>query len=78
MTPKDKAKELVERFTKSQATILTPESKIMFSTIAALVCVDEIIKVADQTLLDCMSDDVDHFNRQLEYWQQVKSEIEAL
>ena len=84
MKPKEKANELVDRF----RIILMNEdtdcgNEILCTTISkqcALICVDEIIK----DYMDLMNDrsswegyKVNAF-RKLEYWQEVKQEINAL
>lgn len=65
MTPKEKANKLVEKY---------------FSTISgyqdakqcALIAVDEILDI------DCCDMSEENFDKHIEYWQEVKKEIEAL
>jgi hypothetical protein len=69
MTPKEKAEELVNRFAK-----LPEEGSLMWylsfeiAKKCALIAVDEIL----DTIKWCIGDS------QVEYWQEVKKEIEAL
>jgi ABC-type arginine/histidine transport system permease subunit len=63
MTPKDKAKELVDKF--SNEILLT----INGGKVAALIAVDEILN-NDNNLFNTYS--------QNDYWLQVKQEIEKL
>jgi hypothetical protein len=69
MTPKEKAKELVNRFAK-----LPEEGSLMWylsfeiAKKCALIAVDEIL----DTIKWCIGDS------QVEYWEDVKKEIEAL
>ena len=69
MTPKEKAKELVNRFAK-----LPEEGSLMWylsfeiAKKCALIAVDEIL----DTIKWCIGDS------QVEYWQEVKKEIELL
>ena len=63
MTPKEKAKELVDKF-------YSISGYRRFAIGYALICVDEIIEDATH----------DPFNAKtrIEYWQEVKQEIEKL
>jgi hypothetical protein len=69
MTPKEKAEELVNRFAK-----LPEEGSLMWylsfeiAKKCALIAVDEIL----DTIKWCIGDS------QVEYWQEVKKEIELL
>jgi len=70
MTPKEKAKELVKKFTYCQRGFINTVSKQ-----CALIAVDEIIdsyseykNMHDQEFLDA----------DVKYWQQVKTEIKNL
>ena len=69
MTPKEKAKELVDRV--SNECLLTTDG----GKVAALIAVDEIIK-------ECYnwngSDNVQWETNRFDYWNEVKQEIEKL
>ena len=69
MTPKEKAKELVDKF--SNECLLTTDG----GKVAALIAVDEIIK-------ECYnwngSDNVQWETNRFDYWNEVKQEIEKL
>lgn len=72
MTPKEKAEEL---FNKFYSTVLPEEDEyeLVISKQCALIAVDELI--------EC-SKSYDNYNAtwasQINYWQEVKKEIEAL
>jgi hypothetical protein len=75
MTPKEKAKELVEKYQKLDIEIggqydgyLT--MKIHDAKQCALIAVDEILKL--------VSDDLDLYYKDCIYWEQVKTEIQSL
>ncbi len=63
MTPKEKAKELLDRFDLPSG-LMSRERKQ-----CALIAVDEIIKAMDNVMLP---------NPFKQYWNKVKQEIEAL
>ena len=71
MTPKEKAKELINKFLNSKpssgsyVSINTEHAKQ-----CALICVDEIINQRPQL--------PSSYTSTIEYWQEVKKEIEAL
>ena len=69
MTPREKAKELIDKF--SNECLLT----ISGGKVAALIAVDEIIK-------ECYnwngSDNVQWETKRFDYWNEVKQEIEKL
>ena len=69
MTPKEKAKELLEKYDET-LTYLESKSK---AKQCALIAVDEIIKSID---FDWM--EVQNLESQHRYWQEVKQEIEKL
>ena len=71
MTPKEKAKELVDRFKKLDTTfdgvdVLCHEAKQ-----CALICVNKILHELEE------EEDGYRMDR-VEYWEQVKQEIEKL
>ena len=67
MTPKEKAEELVEKFYK-YAHGLTENVFKQNAKQCALIAVDEVIDALDQSLVDA----------DIEYWKQVKEEINQL
>ena len=73
MTPKEKAKELVDKFYKSQVEVLAKDGTAPIDLIeheiskkCALIAVDEILDL----------DSGDAVNK--DYWDEVKKEIELL
>jgi hypothetical protein len=80
MTPKEKAEELVDKFTQTNGNSF-------FAKECALIAVDEILKSEPRSPSDVDWDDVGgthqyYYEAQREeadkYWQQVKKEIEEL
>jgi hypothetical protein len=75
-TPKEKAEELVDRYYWTFGDGYLGEQHIQ----CALIAVDELIKFGmfvKQPILD-KSNKVKPNNSQIEYWKQVKKEIELL
>lgn len=73
MTPQEKAKELVDKFQKQIFFEITDERlDINESKGCALIAVEEIL---DVDYYD-MSEEL--FDNHIEYWEQVKHEIEKL
>ena len=68
MTPKEKAKELVYKFDNTME-FSTPQR---FAKQCALVTVDEILKMVDETMQGWLDADI------IAHWKQVKEEIEKL
>jgi hypothetical protein len=66
MTPKEKAKELVDKFTNLYEGINLGLAKKHWAKQSALIAVDEIIKELERCFIHN------------EYWQEVKKEIELL
>ena len=66
MTPQDKAKDLVDKFS-NEVLIDNYEAKL-----CALIAVDEILDV------DCFDMSEEPFDNHIEYWQEVKQEINQL
>ncbi len=73
MTPKEKAKELVDKYDKT-LTYLESKNK---TKQCALIAVDEIIKSTPSMNIYPPNFQSKH-PRVKEYWQQVKTEIEKL
>jgi hypothetical protein len=74
MTPKEKAKELYQKYF-SMITIERPIDKnaaIPYVKQCALIAVDEILKAVDNT------DETYLMKHSVNYWTEVKKEIEAL
>lgn len=87
MTPQEKAQELVDKYKNPFNRIgCIPPSETMFDSTTkqcALIAVDEIIKAPfENTYLQLVPDDApdtDWFwDKFIEYWEQVKQEIEKL
>lgn len=74
MTPKEKAQELVNKMFNCDKS--TPEESMAMlyphAKQCALIAVDEILDV------DCFDMSEEHFDNHIEYWQEVKDEIEKL
>lgn len=71
MTPKEKAEELVDKFTQTNGNAF-------FAKECALIAVDEIINSSPaRSPINDGSDAMPHF-RAVKYWEQVKEEIEKL
>ena len=80
MTPKEKAIELVEKYSNYLYNKYTSKRN-------ALICVDEILKSQDLDYLfskeeinsmESCSDDLWVYERYIEFWQEVKEEINKL
>jgi hypothetical protein len=73
MTPKEKAEELIEEFYKIEDSKLDEDAWIdsYLAKRCAMVAVDEIIREVDWH-------DFETPNKVLNYWQEVKQEIEKL
>jgi hypothetical protein len=79
MIPKEKAKELVERFSEYSHTEFISyrggyqlDTQIQNAKQCALIAVDEILANIEPSV------SMDVIAARIEYWQQVKSEIQAL
>jgi len=72
MTPKEKAKELVYKFEDIEPYSPNKDRAMCLfeSKQCALICVDEIMKQRPQL--------PSSYTSTIEYWQEVKKEIEAL
>jgi hypothetical protein len=68
MTPQEKAKQLVERYTNMAFNF----NSYSYDKRCALIAVDEILDV------DCCDMSEAYFYNHIEYWQEVKQEIEKL
>ena len=83
MTPKDKAKELVSKFTFYQ---LPEDKRILFDNAkqCALICIDEILKANEKISLKDLSETMQtndilcQLTDNAMYWQEVKQEINKL
>ena len=72
MTPKDKAKELFNHFLKWMETIDNKNEAKQ----CALICVDEIENALIEYGDDC--NELQNMDRTLNYWQNVRKELETL
>ena len=83
-TPKEKAKELVDKYRDTIMSFLSDNMKDMNAKKCASIAVDEIIKsreddgAFDDTLSSTGSEYYTPHPMYLTYWLQVKQEIEAL
>lgn len=75
MTPKDKAKELVDKYLNASFAVIKEYIPVPlpFAKECALIAVDEINKAID---FDWM--EVQNLESQHRFWQQVKEEIQKL
>lgn len=77
MTPDEKAKELVKKFTEfhpvGYAEEMTPD---ITAKKHAEICIDEI----EASLIDCgeLSDQLQNMDRELNFWQNVRKAIETM
>ena len=75
MTPKEKANELLSKFVSislSQYVDLVDGIRIRLAKQCALIAVDEILGDIDDSILHPQNKEA------IDYWQEVKKEIEAL
>ena len=78
MTPKDKAKELVESFSPysdyNECDVLTQrENQLKNAKQCALICVDEILQIIPEEVMSYKP-----FMMNTDYWTEVKQEINKL
>jgi hypothetical protein len=72
MEPKQKARELFDKFKKNNKDTIFNAKK------CALIAVDEIIESQPSVILMSIDGDETEYMDKKHYWQQVKQEIEAL
>ena len=82
-TPKEKAEELVRKFLEVPDSQFSDDGNLMFEVEAkqcAIIAVDEIIKSNPTNPLKSGYIEIysDMIDQSIEYWQQVKIEIEKL
>ena len=68
MTPKEKAKKLVDRFINQMPKYLQGKTGRLTAKQCALICVDEMLEELGEEYLP----------RAYKYWQEVKQEIKKL
>jgi hypothetical protein len=75
MTPKEKAKELVEKFRNEFNWVEKDHNVDLYRDTrqCALIAVDELIEAISFNMYD-----EDSYNQEENYWQEVKQEIEKL
>lgn len=73
MAPKEKARELCNKFLRTYKVNLHPpfNSAAQEAKQCALIAVDEIIKATEDCSIDCLSPSIS-------YWEEVKQEIQNL
>jgi hypothetical protein len=81
VNPKEKAKELVERFYHSEKAImggygLVPDCYWESAKQCALICVNEMIEEHKLSIIGSESEDYEI--ERIKYWNEVKKEIEQL
>jgi hypothetical protein len=74
MTPKEKAKELVDKFTNyvSEKDFFGDNVELINCKQCALIAVDEILDD------DMYGMEEEHFENRIDYWEKVRQEIENL
>ena len=73
MTPKEKAKELFDKYAMYlRSNLMYDEEAYEDAKVCALIAVDEILQV------DCCDMSESRFNDHIEYWVAVEQEIEKL
>jgi hypothetical protein len=77
MTPKQKAKELVEKYEKYIFNRFTTDEDWVKCVECALIAVDEIIEIEPYKRRFILFEKA-RFNDQTQYWKEVKEEIEKL
>jgi hypothetical protein len=77
MTPKEKAKELVEKYEKYIFNRFTTDEDWVKCVECALIAVDEIIEIEPYKRRFILFEKA-RFNDQTQYWKEVKEEIEKL
>jgi hypothetical protein len=77
ISPKEKAKELVWKY--SRALQIWNEENSLKSKQCALIAVDEILENVDYFFTELEKDGLPNkFDDEIEYWQEVKNEINKL
>jgi hypothetical protein len=71
MTPKEKAKELVDKFRNRSIELGHSHSQLLAEA-NTLIAVDEILDD------DMYGMEEEYFEKRIEYWKEVKQEIERL
>ena len=72
MNPKEKAKELVDKFEKQIYNEFATDEKWFNCICCALIAVDEILEI------DMFDMSQELFENHCDYWQDVKTEIEKI
>lgn len=75
MKPKEKAKELFDKYClalKTEGDEFGYWTNIIQAKQCALICVDEILEI------DCFDMSQKNFENQIQYWENVKKELEKL
>ena len=72
MTPTEKAKELIDKFTHPVRWKMGQEDVLERAKQCALIAVDEVLKFIDERMQGWLDADW------VSYWQEVKQEIEKL
>jgi hypothetical protein len=82
MTPKEKAKELFNKYCYAIRTEETDSgyfTNVIYAKNCSLIAVDEILKAIPNEYLDVWQGEANMvINEDLEYWQEVKNELEKL
>jgi len=79
MTPKEKAKEIINKYWGKHCAVddeMEYTICIHLAKECALICVDELIEYSWFTSIDLMSEP--YCYSQKEFWEEVKTEIEKL
>lgn len=74
MTPKEKAKELIDRFYNHTFNVeKDTEDNFSSAKQCALIAVDEMLQIQSITMYPVIEDNVIYGHK--DYWQQVKQEV---
>ena len=82
MTPKEKAKELVEKYENYVNNFFTNLISLDYQKKCALIAVEEILieyqSMSDTDSIIYIENEITYVIHKLVYWQEVKQEIEKL
>jgi hypothetical protein len=79
MTPKEKAEQLVNKFYNYTMDVIILSTSLECCKQCALIAVDEIFEHIDYIFTELEKDKLPNkFDDEIEYWNEVKKEIELL
>jgi hypothetical protein len=74
MTPKEKAEYLIEKYYQKSPELFGTSKAMFYAKQCALICVDEIISI----MITFNGREIENNIDKINFWQQVKTEIEKL